>query len=75
MPSLPNYVGFTANLNIDYRRPVKSDQWLVMRGRLDRAEGRKAFVEAWIENLQGDIKYVEAKSLYISPKSPLARLI
>ncbi|ORZ10728.1 HotDog domain-containing protein [Absidia repens] len=75
MPSLPNHVGFTANLNIDYRRPVKSDQWLVMKGRLDRAEGRKAFVEAWIESLQGDVKFVEAKSLYISPKSPLARLI
>jgi acyl-coenzyme A thioesterase PaaI-like protein len=75
MPALPNHVGFTANLNIDYRRPVKSDQWLVMRGRLDRSEGRKAFVEAWIESLDGATKFVEAKSLYISPKTPLARLI
>ncbi|KAI8082761.1 HotDog domain-containing protein [Halteromyces radiatus] len=75
MPALPNYVGFTANLNIDYRRPVKSDQWVVLRGRLDKAEGRKAWVEAWIESLDGNTKFVEAKSLYISPKSPLARVL
>ncbi|KAI8343602.1 HotDog domain-containing protein [Chlamydoabsidia padenii] len=75
IPALPNHIGFTANLNIDYRRPVKSDQWLVMRGKLDRSEGRKAFVEAWIESLDGATKFVEAKSLYIAPKSPLARIL
>ncbi|CAO3591767.1 unnamed protein product [Absidia cylindrospora] len=72
IPALPNYMGFTANLNIDYRRPVVSNQWIVLRGRLEKAEGRKAHVEAWAENLNGDAKFVEAKSLYISPKAPVA---
>ncbi|CAO3632985.1 unnamed protein product [Cunninghamella blakesleeana] len=76
MPSLPNYVGFTANLNIDYRKPVKSDQWVVLRGKLSKIEGRKAYVEAWIEDLEGQHKLVEATSLYISPKAtPLARVL
>ncbi|KAI8065714.1 HotDog domain-containing protein [Gongronella butleri] len=74
MPALPGNVGFTANLNINYRRPVQSHQWVVLRGRLDRAEGRKAFVEAWIEDLDGN-KCVEATSLYIAPKTPLARIL
>ncbi|ORX47679.1 Thioesterase/thiol ester dehydrase-isomerase [Hesseltinella vesiculosa] len=75
MPSLPNKVGFTANLNIDYRRPVTSHQWVVLKGQLDKVEGRKAFVRAWIEDLEGTTKFVEATSLYVSPKSPLARLL
>ncbi|CAO3630594.1 unnamed protein product [Cunninghamella echinulata] len=75
MPSLPNYVGFTANLNIDYRKPVKSNQWVVLKGKLNKVEGRKAYVEAWIEDIEGQHKFVEATSLYISPKSPLARVL
>ncbi|KAI9322211.1 HotDog domain-containing protein [Dichotomocladium elegans] len=66
--NLPKRVGFTANLNIDYRNPLPADQWVVLRGRLDRVEGRKAFVEAWIESVDGETRYSEAKSLYIGPK-------
>ncbi|OAD69848.1 hypothetical protein PHYBLDRAFT_171869 [Phycomyces blakesleeanus NRRL 1555(-)] len=72
-PALPNNIGFTANLNIDYRKPVKSDQWVVMRGQLDRLEGRKAYVEAWIEDLEGT-KMTEAKSLYVAPKSIIPKI-
>ncbi|KAI8391498.1 HotDog domain-containing protein [Radiomyces spectabilis] len=68
MPSLPNRMGFTANLNINYRRPVLSDQWIVMRGRLDKVEGRKAYVEAWLESVDGTTRFTDATSLYISPK-------
>ncbi|CDS02914.1 hypothetical protein LRAMOSA00316 [Lichtheimia ramosa] len=67
--SLPNNIGFTANLNIDYRQPLKSDQWVVLRGHLDRIEGRKAYVQAWIESTDGETRYSEAKSLYIGPKT------
>ncbi|KAL1927369.1 hypothetical protein VTP01DRAFT_3998 [Rhizomucor pusillus] len=70
MPALPNNIGFTANLNIDYRKPVKADQWVILRGRLERAEGRKAYVEAWIESADGQTKFTEAKSLYVGPKTP-----
>lgn len=70
IPALPFNVGFTANLNIDYRLPVKADQWVVLRGKLVEQEGRKAWVEAWIESVDGKYKFTEAKSLYISPKTP-----
>ncbi|KAG0171834.1 hypothetical protein DFQ28_008590 [Apophysomyces sp. BC1034] len=69
MPSLPNHVGFTANLNVDYRKPVVADQWVVLRGRLDKIDGRKAYVSAAVESTDG-VKYTEATSLYISPKMP-----
>ncbi|KAI9317097.1 HotDog domain-containing protein [Dichotomocladium elegans] len=71
IPALPYNFGYTANLNIDYRKPLKADQWVVLRGRLDRAEGRKAYVVASIESTDGNTKFSEAKSLYVGPKTPL----
>ncbi|KAI8072328.1 HotDog domain-containing protein [Gongronella butleri] len=68
LPNLPNFTGFTANLNLDYRRPVKSDQWVLIRGKLDRVEGRKAFAYAAIEHIDDGTVFTEAKSLYISPR-------
>jgi hypothetical protein len=41
-----------------------------LRGKLTNLEGRKAWVEAWIESVDGKHKFTEAKSLYISPKAP-----
>ncbi|KAG2183305.1 hypothetical protein INT43_006310, partial [Umbelopsis isabellina] len=70
LPALPFNLGFTANLNIDYRLPVMADQWVVLRGKLLKQEGRKAWVEAWIESADGKQKFTEAKSLYIAPKAP-----
>ncbi|KAI7902440.1 HotDog domain-containing protein [Cokeromyces recurvatus] len=68
LPSLPNYTGFTANLNVDYLNPVAPNQWLIVRGILNRVEGRKAYAEAWIENVDGE-RMAEAKALYISPRT------
>ncbi|ORY90366.1 HotDog domain-containing protein [Syncephalastrum racemosum] len=68
LPSLPNYTGFTANLSVDYRMPVRSNQWVVVRGKLDRVEGRKAYADAWIESVDGEHKMTEAKALYVSPR-------
>ncbi|KAI7869711.1 HotDog domain-containing protein [Spinellus fusiger] len=67
--SMPSKTGFTANLNVDYRKPVLADQWVVLRGELERSEGRKAYTKAWVESEEG-VVYVEAKALYISPKVP-----
>ncbi|CAO3593182.1 unnamed protein product [Absidia cylindrospora] len=69
LPKLPNYTGFTANLNVDYRRPVKSNQWVIVRGKLDRVEGRKAWADAWIEHIEDGTKFTEARALYISPRA------
>lgn len=68
LPSLPNYTGFTANLNVDYIQPVRPNQWISIHGELDKVEGRKAYAEAWIETMLDGERTTEAKSLYISPR-------
>lgn len=68
LPSLPNQTGFTANLNVDYFEPVYPNQWIIIEGALNRIEGRKAYAESWIENLDG-VRMAEAQSLYISPRT------
>ncbi|KAI9009377.1 HotDog domain-containing protein [Phycomyces nitens] len=69
LPSLPNFTGFTANLNVDYRKPVYSNQWVLIRGKLTKLEGRKAYATAQLESVDGQTVYTEAKALYISPRS------
>lgn len=69
IPALPNKFGFTANLNINYKRPIMSDQWVLMKAKLDKLEDRKAFVSASIQSLDGETIFTEATSLYISPKA------
>ncbi|KAL1985166.1 hypothetical protein VTN96DRAFT_8188 [Rasamsonia emersonii] len=71
-PVLPNGIGVTANLNIDYRKPVPADTYAVLRASTVKVEGRKAWVEGRIETLpEGDeepVVLVEAKGLFVEPK-------
>lgn len=71
-PALPNGVGVTANLNIDYRRPAMTETFAVLRAETVKVEGRKAWVEGRIETLPEDGKepevLVEAKALFIEPR-------
>lgn len=71
-PALPNKVGVTANLNIDYRRPAMANNYAILKAKTVKVEGRKAWVEAHIETLPEDGKepvvLVEAKALFIEPK-------
>ncbi|KAJ9201306.1 hypothetical protein DTO164E3_3613 [Paecilomyces variotii] len=71
-PALPNGVGVTANLNIDYRRPAPANAYAVLRAETTKVEGRKAWVEGRIETLPEEGKepvvLVEAKALFIEPK-------
>jgi hypothetical protein len=66
---LPNQTGFTANLDINYRRPICSKQWVIVRGELDRIEGRKGWGKASIQSLDDQI-LTEATALYVSPRVP-----
>lgn len=51
-----------------------SDQWVVLKAKLDKCEeGRKAYVSANIQSLDGQSIYTEATSLYISPKAPIKK--
>lgn len=71
-PALPNKVGVTASLKIDYKVPCPADSYVVLKARTTKVEGRKAWVEGWIEVLgEGDgegVKLVTAEALFIEPK-------
>ena len=70
--SLPNKIGVTANLNINYRKPAPAGSYLVLRAKTTRAEGRKVWVTGRIEMLEEDerpgLLLAEAEGLYIEPK-------
>lgn len=72
LPALPHRIAVTANLNINYRKPVPAGSFLVLRARTVKLEGRKAWLEGHIELLTkpGETPQVltEATALFISPK-------
>jgi acyl-coenzyme A thioesterase PaaI-like protein len=71
-PALPNGIGVTANLNIDYRRPAPAESFAVLKAETVKVEGRKAWVEGRIETLpengESPVVLVEAKALFVEPK-------
>lgn len=70
--ALPNKIGVTASLNINYRAPVKAGSYVVLKAKTVKVEGRKAWVEGRIEMLgEGEEPgklLVEATGLFIEPK-------
>lgn len=78
-PVLPFHVGVTAKLEIDYKAPALADQYLVLRARTVKVEGRKAWVEGQIETLpaeegQQPTVLATASALYISPRQASVRI-
>jgi 3'-phosphoadenosine 5'-phosphosulfate synthase len=71
-PALPNKLGVTANLTIDYRSPAHAKSYIVLRAETTKVEGRKAWVKGRIETLpmEGEAPLVlaEATALFIEPK-------
>lgn len=71
-PALPNKVGVTANLNIDFRLPAMANSYVIMKAETVKVEGRKAWVEGRLETLPKDGQepavLVEAKALFIEPR-------
>lgn len=71
-PALPNKVGVTASLTINYRKPCPSDAYIVLRAETTKVEGRKAWVKGHIELLNEDGSVgetvVEAEALFIEPR-------
>ncbi|CAF1058640.1 unnamed protein product [Rotaria magnacalcarata] len=65
---------FTANLNIDYAKPLLTPTWVLVRAHVERQEGRKVYVHAVVENGEGQI-YAKAVALFIKPKIPVQELI
>jgi 3'-phosphoadenosine 5'-phosphosulfate synthase len=71
-PAMPNKVGVTANLQVNYKKPTKTSQYLVLRATTTKVEGRKAWVVGHIETMPEDGEepevLVEASALFIEPK-------
>ncbi|KFZ02712.1 hypothetical protein V500_00012 [Pseudogymnoascus sp. VKM F-4518 (FW-2643)] len=74
--ALPNKVGMTANLNINYRSPAPADAYVALRATTVKVEGRKAWVEGRIETLVGEgetpVVLAEATALFIEPRQAAA---
>ncbi|KAE9376796.1 adenylylsulfate kinase [Stipitochalara longipes BDJ] len=70
--ALPNKVGMTANLNINYRSPAPAGAFVVLRAKTTKVDGRKAWVEGHIETLVAEgekpVVLVEASALFIEPR-------
>lgn len=49
--ALPSKVGVTARLELDFRKPAKSDGFVVLKARTEKVEGRKAWVRGRVEVL------------------------
>ncbi|KAF8640183.1 hypothetical protein AX16_010238 [Volvariella volvacea WC 439] len=65
--NLPDKVGVTAKLSIDYRAPTRADQWIVLKTRLVEAKGRKVQVSGRIEDMEGTL-LAEASATFVQPK-------
>jgi 3'-phosphoadenosine 5'-phosphosulfate synthase len=70
--ALPNGLGMTASLTINYRKPSPAENYVVLRAKTVKVEGRKAWVEGHIETLpvngEAPVVLVEAEALMIEPK-------
>jgi 3'-phosphoadenosine 5'-phosphosulfate synthase len=69
---LPNKIGMTANLNINYKAPLPTDSYICLRGRTIKVDGRKAWVEGHLESLakpgQAPTVHCNATALFIEPR-------
>ena len=77
--ALPNKIGVTASLTINYRSPAKAGSYVVLKAKTTKVEGRKAWVEGRIETLgEGEetgTVLVEATGLFVEPKYAAVGLI
>ncbi|KAG8709881.1 hypothetical protein FRC09_000419 [Ceratobasidium sp. 395] len=66
--NLPAKVGVTANLSINYRAPARADQFISIRTRLEKLEGRKATVTGEVRSVESDEVLTTANALFVQPK-------
>jgi acyl-coenzyme A thioesterase PaaI-like protein len=58
---------FTANLNIDYLKPLVVPAWVLVRAHIERHEGRKVYIHGTVENGEG-VVYAKSIGLFIKPR-------
>ncbi|ETV87649.1 hypothetical protein H257_01149 [Aphanomyces astaci] len=60
-------VGFTANLNVNFRKPLPVDTFGLIYTKFDKRERRKVYMKSRLEDNDGNL-YAEATTLFILPK-------
>ncbi|KAL0572086.1 hypothetical protein V5O48_009880 [Marasmius crinis-equi] len=65
--NLPEKIGVTAKLSVNYRAPTMADQFIVIRTELVEVKGRKAEVKGTVQDLSGTL-LVEASATFIQPR-------
>ena len=89
--ALPHRVGVTARLEIDYRKPCRAEGFVVLKAKVTKVEGRKAWVVGRVEIVPteedkgpggGGYRFedrgevlVEANGLFVEPKWAKVRII
>ncbi|KAF9424666.1 hypothetical protein BGZ94_007992 [Podila epigama] len=68
-PSMPRYTGYTVNLNVNHRKQVNADQFVMVKGEFMQTEGRKGWSKAAIHDLEGTV-LADATALFVSPFKP-----
>eukprot|EP01083_Nonionella_stella_P238514 835752_1 len=59
-----NLRGVTASLNINYKLPMTSERFVLLKGTVTKQERRKVFLDATMENGSG-LMYSDASALFI----------
>lgn len=67
-PLFPGKIGVTAKLDLSFKSPIPVNSIVLVRATTTSVEGRKAWVEATIEDAQKGTIMVEAKGLFIEPR-------
>ncbi|KAF6741933.1 mitochondrial protein [Ephemerocybe angulata] len=65
--NLPEKVGVTAQLSLNYRAPTMADQFVVIKTKIGEVKGRKAHVSGRVEALDGTL-LVEANAMFVQPR-------
>jgi len=61
-------VGFTVNLNINYRNYLQSNKFVLLESKLEEVKGRKAIGQGWIKDIDEVKIHADAKGIFVSPK-------
>lgn len=67
-PKMPNKIGVTVRLEVDFKSPVRSGTAIAIHARTEKVDGRKAWVAATILDSEELMTLVEAKALFIEPR-------
>ena len=68
MYALPNNIGVTARLDINYRRPVRVDQFVVIESQIIESAGRKAIVKAELRDVDSHTVLAVADAVFVEPR-------